>query len=314
MDVYKFMDDLPEFKNAVLTIGTFDGVHVGHQKIISRINEIAEEIDGESILLTFHPHPRLVLNPDDDSLKLINTLEEKIDLLEQYGINNLIIASFTEDFAHTEPEQYVKDFLVKKIHPKKIIIGYDHHFGRDRKGNINSLKALEKKFDYEVEEIPKQLIEHIAVSSTKIRKSIQLGEIELANELLGHYFSLEGKVIKGNQIGNQLGYPTANIFIENKNKLIPGEGVYAALVTHNEHQYKGMLYIGNRPTFSGRDKSIEINIFDLDEDLYGKHIKIEVVAEIRKDEKFDSAEALKDQLLKDKEATLARLRDIQRKI
>ena len=310
MDVYKFMDDLPEFENAVLTIGTFDGVHVGHQKILSRINEMAAEIYGESVLLTFHPHPRLVLNPDDDSLKLINTLDEKIELLEQYGINNLIIASFTEDFSHTEPEQYVKDFLIKKIHPKKIIIGYDHHFGRDRKGNIGTLKMLQDKYGYEIEEIPKQLIEHIAVSSTKIRKSIQHGEMELANELLGHYFSMEGKVIKGNQIGNQLGFPTANIFIENKNKLIPGEGVYAAYVYFNDGLYKGMLYIGNRPTFSGRDKSIEINIFDLDEDLYGKHIKLEVVAEIRKDEKFESAEALKAQLLKDKEATLARLRDI----
>lgn len=304
MKVFNFSDELPQFKNAVLTIGTFDGVHIGHQKIISKIKEIAASQNGESVLLTFHPHPRLVLNPDDDSLKLINTLEEKKELLASYGIDNLVIATFSEAFSKTQPEDYVREFLVQKINPRVIVIGYDHQFGKERKGDINLLKQLSPVFNFEVEEIPKQLLEDISISSTKIRKALHNGQILQANDLLGHPFSMEGNVVRGHQIGNKLGYPTANVAIQNKNKLVPPPGVYAAIAEIEGKSYKGMLYIGYRPTFSGTDRSVEINLFDFDRDLYDKKIKLNFIAEIREDIKFDSPEELKEQLAKDKQATL----------
>ena len=305
MDVYRFVNDLPQFENAVLTIGTFDGVHVGHQKIIAKIKELAGQVNGKTVLLTFHPHPRLVLHPEETSLKLINTLDEKIHLLDRYGIDYLLIASFTEGFSQTDPEAYVRDFLVKKINPRIIAIGYDHHFGKDRKGNIEVLKELSVKYGFEVVEIPKQLVEDIAVSSTKVRQAILNGEIKKANELLGHHFSFEGQVIRGKGIGNELGYPTANIFVDDKNYILPAAGVYAALAEAEGQQLEGMLYIGNRPTFSGEELGIEINIFDWHGSLYGKKVKVEVVAEVRGDEKFDNAAQLQAQIAKDKEAVMA---------
>lgn len=305
MKVYRFLDDLPTFRNPVLTIGTFDGVHEGHQQIIARINEIAEAIDGESILLTFHPHPRLVLNPNDTELQLINTLEEKIDLLDQYGIHEMIIATFSKDFAQTTPKDYIRHFLVEKIQPKVIVIGYDHHFGKDRAGNIETLREHADEFGYQVEEIAKHLVDDAGVSSTKIREAITEGQIRKANQLLGHPFRLTGRVIKGHQIGNQLGYPTANIFIEDKHKIVPGVGIYATRVRVDNTWYKGMLYIGYRPTFSGTEKAIEVNLFDFSGNLYGDQLTLDIVAEIRGDKKFDTPEELSAQMAADKEATLA---------
>lgn len=304
MEVYRYLDHLPNFKNPVLTIGTFDGVHIGHQKIIERILEVAHEVQGESILLTFHPHPRQVLQPDANEIKLINTLDERIELLEKYGIHHIIIATFTEIFSQTEPEVYVSDFLVEKIHPSRIVIGYDHQFGKGRKGDIELLKRLSSRFGYKVEEIPRQLVDDKAVSSTKIRKALLAGKIKSANELSGHPFVLSGKVIHGNQVGTSLGYPTANIFVEDKSKIIPGTGIYAAFVMIGENKYKSMMYIGYRPTFSGTEKSIEVNIFDFEGNLYNQDIRLELVAEIRGDMKFETATELANQMSKDKIAAL----------
>lgn len=304
MKVYRFLDDLPRFRNPVLTIGTFDGVHEGHQQIIGRINAMAREMDGESILLTFHPHPRLVLNPNDTSLQLINTLQEKIDLLDHYGIHEMIIATFSKAFAQTSPRDYIKHFLVDKIQPKVIVIGYDHHFGKDRAGNIETLRQYAGAFGYRVEEIEKHIVEDVGVSSTKIREAISAGQITQANHLLGHPFRLTGRVIKGHQIGNQLGYPTANLFVEDKHKIIPGVGIYASRVRVGEQWYKGMLYIGYRPTFSGKEKAIEVNLFDFNGNLYGDELTLDIVAEIRGDKRFDTPEELAAQMAADKEATL----------
>ncbi len=304
MKVYRFLDDLPRFRNPVLTIGTFDGVHEGHQQIIGRINAMAREMDGESILLTFHPHPRLVLNPNDTSLQLINTLQEKIDLLDHYGIHEMIIATFSKAFAQTSPRDYIKHFLVDKIQPKVIVIGYDHHFGKDRGGNIETLRQYAGAFGYRVEEIEKHIVEDVGVSSTKIREAISAGQITQANHLLGHPFRLTGRVIKGHQIGNQLGYPTANLFVEDKHKIIPGVGIYASRVRVGEQWYKGMLYIGYRPTFSGKEKAIEVNLFDFNGNLYGDELTLDIVAEIRGDKRFDTPEELAAQMAADKEATL----------
>lgn len=305
MKIFRFLDDLPPFRNPVLTIGTFDGVHEGHQQIIARINQIAASIQGESVLLTFHPHPRLVLNPNDTELQLINTLEEKMDLLEQYGIHGMIIATFSKDFAQTTPKDYIRHFLVEKIQPNVIVIGYDHHFGKDRAGNIDTLRTYADEFGYRVEEISKHLVDDVGVSSTQIRQAIQAGQIQLANQLLGHPFRLTGMVIKGHQIGNQLGYPTANLFIEDKHKIIPGAGIYATRVRVENTWYSGMLYIGYRPTFSGTEKAVEVNLFDFSGNLYGKPITLDIVAEIRGDIKFATPEELSAQMAVDKEATLA---------
>lgn len=304
MEVHQSLDHLPEFRNPVLTIGTFDGVHHGHQQIIRHINEVAQRVHGESVLLTFHPHPRLVINPDDDSLRLITTMDEKIALLDRYGIDHLVIATFSLAFSRTEPKDYIKNVLVDSIHPRYLIIGYDHHFGRNRQGNIQTLKQYADEFGYEVEEIPKQIIEDISVSSTKIRKAVTNGDIEKANLLLDHPFLLTGTVIKGQQIGKSLGFPTANLFISDKHKLIPPSGVFAVRVVLGSETFDGMLYIGNRPTFSGTEQSIEVNIFDFNKDIYGNQISLELMATIRGDMKFDSEEALKQQMAADKEQTL----------
>ena len=299
MKVFRGVDDLPAFKNGILTIGTFDGVHCGHQTIINRINDIEEKYDGESIILTFHPHPRLVLNPNDTSLKLINTLDEKIELLDHYGIDNLVIAPFSKEFAESSAESYVRDFLWEKFRPKRVVIGYNHHFGNNREGNIGLLENIGDELGFGVEEIEKQIVDHLGVSSTKIRNAITNGEIETANHLLGHYFSFAGKVIKGDNRGKTLGFPTANVLVEDANKLIPGNGVYAVQATIDKQQYGAMLNIGQKPTFNGTSRSIEAHIFDFDDDIYGTVIDIELVEKIRDEKKFESADDLVVQLKDD---------------
>jgi riboflavin kinase/FMN adenylyltransferase len=300
MNVYRFLQDTPTFRNAVLTIGTFDGVHLGHQRIIQRIRSLAKEAGGESVLLTFHPHPRQVLHPEDDSLKLIQTLDERIASLDHYGIDNLLIATFSNAFSHTEPQAYVREFLVKKINPRAIVIGYNHRFGHDRKGDVNLLQSMSREFKFTVHLISKEEVDHISVSSTNIRTALMDGDIDLANKLLGHPFELNGIVIRGNGMGAQLGYPTANIFIEEESKIIPGAGIFAVRVHHAGASFKGMLYIGYRPTFSGTEKSIEVNIFDFDQSIYGDKLRLELVATLRGDQRFDSTDELKEQLGRDK--------------
>jgi riboflavin kinase/FMN adenylyltransferase len=302
MKVFRDFGNLPEIKNAVLTIGTFDGVHSGHQQIIARINELAHETKGESVILTFHPHPRLVINPADTSLKLLNTLDEKIALLGNYGVDNLIITPFSVQFSEMSADSYVNDFLCSKIHPQIIVIGYDHRFGKDREGGIHTFKKLSDELGFRVEEISQQTVDDITVSSTKIRNALHEGKAQLANQLLGHPYSLSGPVVKGEALGRHLGFPTANIEINDANKLIPKEGIYAAKTIYDGKVYNSMLYIGSRPTFRGKNQTIEVNIFDFSEDIYGKTLTVELVAAIRDDIKFDTADALMHQLRKDKEA------------
>jgi riboflavin kinase/FMN adenylyltransferase len=299
MKVYKDLAALPRFRKAVITIGSYDGVHAGHQAIIQRINNIAKEIGGESIMITFHPHPRFVIRPDDP-FKLINTIDEKVALLEKYGVDNVIIVPFTKAFSQQTPEEYIKDFLVAKFQPNKIVIGYDHKFGNKRAGNIDLLKAYAPKFDFEVLEIEKQDVDTIVVSSTKIRKALHEGAVKKVGEWLNHPFVIQGKVVYGQQLGTKIGFPTANIEVADKHKLIPLEGIYAVKVKHFNDLYNGMLYIGNRPTLNGTNQSIEVNIFDFDKNIYGDELTLELIERTRDDKKFDSLEGLQTQLAQDK--------------
>ncbi len=314
MKVHRNLDELPHFNNAVITIGSYDGVHAGHQTIIQRINDTAQRINGESILITFHPHPRLVVRPDDNSLKLLNTIDEKILLLEKYGVDHLIIAPFTKAFSQQSPEEYIEHFLVKNFQPKKIIIGYDHKFGNKRVGNIDLLKQYEGKYGFEVMEIQKQDVDSIVVSSTKIRNALLEGRVKIAAEWLNHPFMISGEVVYGQQLGRELGYPTANIQVKERHKLIPPIGIYAVQVVHNDQQYQGMLYIGNRPTLDGKTISIEVNIFDFDQNIYGQDIRVAFSKHIRADKKFEGLEALKHQLGLDKIATLEALKQLDNPI
>ncbi len=304
MRVFQNLTTLPKFKNAVITIGSFDGVHAGHQQIIKRVNDLAKEENGESVLITFHPHPRLVINPDDTSLKLITSVTEKIEVLKQYGINNVVIVPFTKEFSQQSPIEYVRDFLVKHFEPKRIIIGYDHRYGNKRTGGIELLKELAFLYNYTVEEITKHEVDDIAVSSTKIRNALLNGQIKTANAFLNYRFLLSGKVVHGKKIGTEIGYPTANLEVEYRNKIIPKSGIYAVYVVYNDQHYKAMLYIGNRPTLNGQDQSIEVNLFDFNADLYGKTLYVEFVTRVRDDAKFESLEALMLQISKDKIDTL----------
>jgi len=304
MKIYNQIDDLPVFKNAVVTIGSYDGVHLGHQQIIKRINHIAEETGGESVMVIFHPHPKIVLNPNLKDFYLINTLGENLKLFEQFGIDNVVIVSFTKTFSEQSPLEYVQDFLAAKIHAKNIVVGYNHRFGKDREGDIAFLNKYADRFGYGVEEIPKQLSDDIIISSTEIRNAIQTGDIKKAKSLLGYDFSIYGKVVKGEGLGQELDFPTANIKVEDPYKLIPADGIYAVRVRYEGQTYKGMLSIGFNPTFKGRGHTIEVNIFDFNQSIYGESISIEFVEFLRKEEKFDSPEKLKQQLLLDKERAM----------
>ncbi len=304
MKVFRDLHNLPQFKNSVITVGTFDGVHKGHQQILSKLNKKAKELEGESILITFHPHPRFVINPDDKSLKLINTLDEKIKILAKYNIDNLVIVPFTKEFSEFSAEKYIQDFLIQNFKPKCIAIGYDHHFGKGRKGDISLLQIFQKKYNYEILKIEKEELEEITISSTKIRKAIIEGNVSLASNLMNHEYIIEGFVTKGNQIGRTLGFPTANILIEKEYKLIPKNGVYAVLVNHQNIEYSGMLNIGVKPTFEENRKTIEVNIFDFNKNIYGEKICIKFVAFLRDEQKFESSKELQEQLKIDKQNTI----------
>jgi riboflavin kinase/FMN adenylyltransferase len=307
MKIFRDIKDLPSFKNAVITIGSFDGVHRGHQKIIKRINHLAKEIDGESIIITFDPHPRKIIYPKDKSLELLTSLNEKIALCESFGVDNMVIVPFSIEFSQQHPREYIEKFLIGLFAPKYIVIGYDHRYGLNREGNVDLLKAYEKQNDFTVIQIKKQELEDITISSTKIRKALKAGHIEEANQFLNHSYSLKGKVIHGDKIGQKLGYPTANIRIDEQDKLIPAEGVYGVNCLIEGMEKQGMMYIGTRPTLEGRisKQKIEVNLFDFNDNIYDKEIKVEILYQIRGDIKFDSLEDLKKQLAKDKKAVLS---------
>lgn len=294
------------FTKSVLTIGTFDGVHHGHKKIIQSLKEEAQKIGGESVVVTFHPHPRKIVNAAT-SLQLINTLDEKISLLSALGINHLVIVPFTETFSQQSAEDYIKNFLVRRFHPHTIIIGYDHHFGKDRSGNFSLLQHHADQYNYNLIEIPKHLLNEIAVSSTKIRTAILQSDVDTANQLLGYPFFFSGLVVQGDKIGRSIGYPTANLQYTNSDKIHLGHGVYAATALVLGRVVKGMLSIGNRPTLENSDEKIEINLFDFDADIYGQEIKITVYNYLRAQEKYANMDILKSQLVQDKKDTLERL-------
>ncbi len=289
--------------HTVLTIGTFDGVHIGHQKIIKRLVEISEIKNLTPSLLTFFPHPRMVLQKDAN-IKLINTIDEKKDILKQFGISNLVIKEFTKEFSRLTAEDFVKNILVDHLKAKHIIIGYDHHFGRNRNANIEDLKQFGKDFDFEVEEISKQDINDVAVSSTKIRAALQEGNIKTANTYLGYNFMLTGKVIDGKKLGKTINYPTANLHIEETYKLIPKHGVYIVKSIIDNNTVYGMMNIGHNPTVNGKHQTIETHFFDFNKDLYGQNLKIELLQRLRDEQKFNSVQELQSQLHIDKKNAL----------
>jgi riboflavin kinase/FMN adenylyltransferase len=304
LKIYHHLSDFKRLNNAVATIGTFDGVHFGHQKIINRLCELAHKTGGESVILTFFPHPRMIIDPENQDLKMINTIEEKAEILAALGVDHLIITPFTRDFSNLSPSEYIKNILVDTIGIKQIIVGYDHRFGKDRTGGMKDLIAFSGPYGYEVEEIAEQDINDVAVSSTKIRESLLSGQVGLAAEYLGYPFSLYGPVIKGDKIGRTIGFPTANIFIEQPYKLIPSDGIYAVTVDMEDQSYQAMAYIGQRPTINGMTRNIEVNIYNFNREIYGQYIKMNFHEFLRHDVKFTGLEALKLQLQQDQEDTL----------
>ncbi len=301
MKVYRDLEQLPDFKNAVITIGTFDGVHEGHKKIVAQLKARAKEVNGETIVITFYPHPRKIVG-DTSGVQLINTLEEKIQLLENENIDNVVVVPFNEKFSMLSPEAYITDFLYKKFKPNTLIIGYDHHFGYQRKGNYQLLEKYGTALNFSVQEIDAKVIAEVAISSTSIRKALLQADIDTAKKLLGYAYFFEGKVIEGDKIGRTIGYPTANLQLNDPEKLVPADGVYAVEVYRKKEQLKGMMYIGSRPVVNGKRRVIEVNIFDFDENIYDEYLKIIFKAFIRKDLILSNLDNLKNQLYIDKVA------------
>lgn len=299
MQVHRDLQQLPVFRNAVITIGTFDGVHTGHQYILQQLQGAAEACHGETVIITFDPHPREVLAPQNKTVNLLTTLDEKIQLLEKWGIDHLVVVPFTKAFSELSATAYLEDFLISTFGPHTIIIGYDHRFGHNREGGLELLEAEQQKFGFQLLEIPQQVVHDLTVSSTKIRKSLQEGSILLANELLGYPYFINGTVVHGDKMGRQLGFPTANIALHDPRKLIPAQGVYAVHVTVDGKQWKGALNIGTRPTFNGSELRIEVYILDFSGEIYGANIHVSFIEFIRADKKFDSVDALVIQIKDD---------------
>lgn len=300
MRIFYGTGQLSDFSKAVITIGTFDGVHQGHKKILQSVVSAAKEIGGTSILITFNPHPRKLIFPNEP-LKLLSTLEERLALVEDAGIDVTVVVPFTQEFAAMSADDYIRNFLVKIFKPELIIIGYDHHFGHDRTGNITMLRGYADQYKFEVKEIPAQLISEAAVSSTQVRKAIVAGSVESARQMLGEAYSISGRVVKGAQRGQTIGYPTANIELPDMDKLVPKQGVYAVRVLVGNQVLSGMLNIGINPTVTEDVlQKIEVNIFDFTDDIYGQTIVISFFAHLRDEVKFESLDALKAQLAEDK--------------
>ncbi len=311
MKIYHNLDDFTRLDFAIVTSGTFDGVHLGHQKILARLKEIAGKNKGETVVITFWPHPRFILRPEDNSLKLLNTFEEKAELLKEQGIQHLIRIPFTKEFSQLSSEEFITNILVKTIGTKKLVIGYDHRFGKNREGSFEQLKLNGPTYGFDVEEIPRQDVDHIGVSSTKIRQALEQGDLVTSMHLLGRPYSLSGRVVKGDKLGRLMGFPTANIEIDTHHKLIPMDAIYAVQVTYAHENFGGMLYIGNRPTVNGTKRNIEVNIFNFEKDIYGEDLTVHFIKLIRNDRKFQDLEALRSQLQLDKESALQVLNDFK---
>ena len=300
MKIIKSFNKGDSRQKSVVTIGTFDGVHIGHQKIINRLINTAKNNDLESVILTFFPHPRMVIQKDSN-IKLLNTLKEREIILEKLGLDKLFIKKFTREFSRLTAEDFVKNILVEQLQAQKVIIGYDHHFGRNRSANINDLKVFGEQYGFEVEEISAQDINEVAVSSTKIRKALLEGDIKTANLYLGYNYMLSGTVIKGKGLGKEIEFPTANLLIEETYKLIPKQGVYVITSFFKKKRLFGMMNIGTNPTVNNtRDQSIEVHFFDFNESLYDKKLQIDILSRIRDEQKFDSIKQLQEQLIRDK--------------
>ena len=326
MQVHRDIDNLPVFRNAVITIGTFDGVHMGHRQVIEKLKTEAEAVNGESVIITFHPHPRKVVSSTILGIRLINTLDERIELLEQLGIDHVVVVPFTDVFANQPAEEYIKDFLIGRFHPHTIIIGYDHRFGRERQGDYRMLEKDAVKYGYQLKEIPKHILENISISSTNIREAILHSDIGTADKLLGYEFFFSGVVVHGDKLGRQLGYPTANLKVTDEEKIVPGYGIYAVYAqlvnsekgivngapgdtyspsTIHHSRFKGMMSIGFRPTVDGKKRVIEVNIFDFNEEIYDQSLKVYVKKYLREEIKFDGLESLVKQIDQDKIDSLA---------
>ena len=308
MKIYTNLSNYTSKTKTFVTIGTFDGVHIGHQKVLSNLINSAKKDNATAVLLTFFPHPRMVLQKDAN-IKLINTIDERIKLLEKTGLETLVIHEFTKDFAEKTALDFVKNVLVDDLKISKLIIGYDHRFGKNREGNFEQLSAFGKTFGFEVSKIPQQEIDHITISSTKIRKAIELGNIEEANRYLGYDFMLTGEIVKGNNLGEKIGFPTANLEIKESYKLLPKTGSYIVKSELENETVYGMMNIGFNPTVKGKKQTIEIHFFNFSKDLYGQIIQIDVLKFLRDEQKFDSVEDLKNQLEKDKEKSLKIIKD-----
>ncbi|HEY6144503.1 MAG TPA: bifunctional riboflavin kinase/FAD synthetase [Flavobacterium sp.] len=307
MNIFHSINDFKSTKKTILTLGTFDGVHVGHKKILEKITQSTEGGKYKSLVLTFFPHPRIVLHGASE-VKLLNTIAEKIDLLEKLDIQNLVIHPFDETFSKLSAEDFVKTVLVEKLQIKKIIIGHDHRFGRNRTADINDLIAFGKQYDFEVEQISAQEIDAVSISSTKIRKALLEGKMTLANEYLGYDYFLTGTISKGKQLGRTIGFPTANLKIEENYKLIPKNGAYVVKSIIDQKTVYGMMNIGYNPTVAGENLSIEMHYFDFDKDIYDQKISVSILKHLRPEQKFGSVDLLKEQLEKDKKTALEHIK------
>lgn len=311
LKIYENIEDFCNCcKRGIISVGSFDGLHQGHDALLNLMRSKAEEINGETIIFTFHPHPRLVLNHVKD-FKLLSTKKEKIELFREKGINHLIIIEFTKDFARIPFTKFVENILVKQLDLKNLVLGYDHQFGKNREGNIENLTQLAHKYQFEIHQLEVQQIDNQIISSNSIRKLLNNGNILLANMFLGKYYSLFGKVVTGNRIGKKIGFPTANLEVENPYKLVPAIGVYATLTKIDGKIYNSMTNIGNRPTLEMEEVTIETNIFDFKEEIYGKDMQIFFIDKLRDIQKFDSIDALSEQLYEDKQKSLETLQNLQ---
>lgn len=312
MQIHYHTDQLPVFRRAVVTIGTFDGVHAGHARILHQLRQEAARIDGETVIITFFPHPRKVVKGGSGDIRLLNTMEEKIELLSWQRIDHLVIVPFTEAFSQITAEEYIEDFLLARFHPHTVIIGYDHRFGKGRLGDYHLLEQLSQSKQFRLEEIPVHLLNEVSVSSTRIREAVLRADIDTANQLLGYPFFFSGTVIKGNQLGRTLGFPTANLSPGSPEKLTPGDGIYAVEAEilpqpalFDGPRMKGMMSIGLRPTVDGKSRTIEVNLFDFDQDIYGKELRVFVIKYLRPEAKFNGLDQLKMAIAQDKVDALA---------
>ncbi len=310
MKVFHSIQDFKSTVPTIVTLGTFDGVHLGHQKILERLAENAKNLNCESLLLTFAQHPRLVLQNNSD-IKLLNTISEKIDLLQNHGLQNLVIHKFDENFKNLTPHEFVKNILVDVFNIKKIIIGHDHRFGKNRAANIDDLVVFGQQYNFEVEQISAQEVDEISISSTKIRNALADGNVKLANSYLSNNYSISGKVVYGKQLGRTIGFPTANIQVLDINKLIPNNGVYAVKSILNNKTVFGIMNIGTNPTVDGKTRSIEVYFLDFSDDLYNQEITVSFIDRIRDEQKFNSLDELKNQIAKDKDVALKLISKIQ---